>query len=315
MIRVQNLIKNFQEVKAVNNISFTVKNGEILGFLGPNGAGKTTTLRIITSYLAPTSGNVYVDDLNVLEDSMEIRKRLGYLPELNPLYYEMNVYNFLKFVSATRGIDRNKFKERFDEVTELCGLKGEIHKNIGELSKGFRQRVGLAQAIFHNPEILILDEPTSGLDPNQIVEIRQLIKNLGKEKTVIISSHILQEIQATADRMVIINRGSIVADGTISDLMSSFRGHTRLELELKNASEESINEIQTIHPDISVAEVKKLDNTFIAKLDYPNTIDPRQDIFNYALDNKWIILEMSRQKTSLEDVFRQLTIEGGTANA
>jgi ABC-2 type transport system ATP-binding protein len=282
---VKNHIKNFQEVKAVNNISFTVKNGEILGFLGPNGAGKTTTLRIITSYLAPTSGNVYVDDLNVLEDSMEIRKRLGYLPELNPLYYEVNVYDFLKFVSAARGIDKNKFKKRFDEVAELCGLRGEIHKNIGELSKGFRQRVGLAQAIFHNPEILILDEPTSGLDPNQIVEIRQLIKNLGREKTVVISSHILQEVQATADRMIIINRGNIVADGTINDLMSSFRGRTRW------------------------------DNTFIVKLDYPNAIDPRQDIFNYALDSKWIILEISREKTSLEDVFRQLTIEGGEANA
>jgi ABC-2 type transport system ATP-binding protein len=315
VITVQNLVKNFQEVKAVNNISFTVKNGEILGFLGPNGAGKTTTLRIITSYLAPTSGNVYVDDLNVLEDSMEIRKRLGYLPELNPLYYEVNVYDFLKFVSAARGIDKNKFKKRFDEVAELCGLRGEIHKNIGELSKGFRQRVGLAQAIFHNPEILILDEPTSGLDPNQIVEIRQLIKNLGREKTVVISSHILQEVQATADRMIIINRGNIVADGTINDLMSSFRGRTRLELELKNASEESISGIQTIHSDISIIEVKKWDNTFIVKLDYPNAIDPRQDIFNYALDSKWIILEISREKTSLEDVFRQLTIEGGEANA
>jgi len=311
VIEVRNLVKNYGDVKAVRDISFTMKSGEILGFLGPNGAGKTTTLRVITSYLSPTSGNVFVDDLNVLDNSMEIRRLIGYLPELNPLYREMNVYEFIEFVANMRKIGKSKFKSRLNEVIELCGLKGVIHKNIGELSKGYCQRVGLAQAIIHDPEILILDEPTTGLDPNQIVEIRGLIKNLGKEKTVIISSHILQEIQATADRMIIINDGSIVANGSIEDLMSSFKGKTRLTLELKNATEESISKIKSVSNEISLADVKTQDDTVLASLEYPNSLDPRQDIFNFALDNKWTILEMSRHKTSLEDVFRNLTIEGG----
>lgn len=311
MIEVRNLVKNYGNVKAVRDISFTVENGEILGFLGPNGAGKTTTLRVITSYLSPTSGNVFVDNLNVLDNSMEIRSLIGYLPEMNPLYHEMNVYEFMEFVANVRKFEKSKFKSRLNEVIELCGLKGVIHKSISELSKGYCQRVGLAQAIFHDPEILILDEPTVGLDPNQIAEIRKLIKNLGKEKTVIISSHVLQEIQATADRMIIINEGEIVANGTIEDLMSGFKGKTRLILELKNATEESISKIQSVNSEISLADIKTQGDSIVASLEYPNSLDPRQNIFDYALENKWTILEMSRHKTSLEDVFRNLTIEGG----
>lgn len=311
MIEVRNLVKNYGNVKAVRDISFTVENGEILGFLGPNGAGKTTTLRVITSYLSPTSGNVFVDNLNVLDNSMEIRSLIGYLPEMNPLYHEMNVYKFMEFVANVRKFEKRKFKSRLNEVIELCGLKGVIHKSISELSKGYCQRVGLAQAIFHDPEILILDEPTIGLDPNQIAEIRKLIKNLGKEKTVIISSHVLQEIQATADRMIIINDGEIVANGTIEDLMSDFKGKTRLILELKNATEESISKIQSVNSEISLADIKTQGDSIVASLEYPNSLDPRQNIFDYALENKWTILEMSRHKTSLEDVFRNLTIEGG----
>lgn len=311
MIEVRNLVKNYGDVEAVRDISFTVENGEILGFLGPNGAGKTTTLRVITSYLSPTSGNVFVDNLNVLDNSMEIRSLIGYLPEMNPLYHEMNVYEFMEFVANVRKIEKSKFKSRLNEVIELCGLKGVIHKSISELSKGYCQRVGLAQAIFHDPEILILDEPTIGLDPNQIAEIRKLIKNLGKEKTVIISSHVLQEIQATADRMIIINDGEIVANGTIEDLMSGFKGKTRLILELKNATEESISKIKSVNSEISLADIKTQGDSIVASLEYPNSLDPRQNIFDYALENKWTILEMSRHKTSLEDVFRNLTIEGG----
>jgi len=311
VIEVRNLVKNYGDVKAVRDISFTVENGEILGFLGPNGAGKTTTLRVITSYLSPTSGNVFVDNLNVLDNSMEIRSLIGYLPELNPLYHEMNVYKFMEFVANVRKIEKSKFKSRLNEVIELCGLKGVIHKSISELSKGYCQRVGLAQAIFHDPEILILDEPTIGLDPNQIAEIRKLIKNLGREKTVIISSHVLQEIQATADRMIIINDGEIVANGTIEDLMSGFKGKTRLILELKNTTEESISKIKSVNSEISLADIKTQGDSIVASLEYPNSLDPRQNIFDYALENKWTILEMSRHKTSLEDVFRNLTIEGG----
>lgn len=269
MIEVRNLVKHYGDVKAVDDISFTVKNGEILGFLGPNGAGKTTTLKVITGYLSPTAGNVFVDGMNVLDDSMEIRKMIGYLPEMNPLYHDMQVYDFLEFVARVREIDKNQFRTRLNEVIDLCGLKGVVHKNINELSKGYCQRVGLAQAIIHDPEILILDEPTSGLDPNQIVEIRGLIKNLGKEKTVIISSHILQEMQATADRMIIINKGRIVADGTVEELMSDFKGKTRLTLELKNADEEAVKKLQSLQEGILLSELETKDGILSAVLEYP----------------------------------------------
>lgn len=311
MIEVRNLVKHYGDVKAVDDISFTVKNGEILGFLGPNGAGKTTTLKVITGYLSPTAGNVFVDGMNVLDDSMEIRKMIGYLPEMNPLYHDMQVYDFLEFVARVREIDKNQFRTRLNEVIDLCGLKGVVHKNINELSKGYCQRVGLAQAIIHDPEILILDEPTSGLDPNQIVEIRGLIKNLGKEKTVIISSHILQEMQATADRMIIINKGRIVADGTVEELMSDFKGKTRLTLELKNADEEAVKKLQSLQEGILLSELETKDGILSAVLEYPNEMDPREQIFRQVVKNKWTLLEMSRHKTSLEEVFRNLTIEGG----
>jgi len=311
VIEVRNLVKHYGDVKAVEDVSFSVKTGEILGFLGPNGAGKTTTLKVITGYLSPTSGNVFVDDYNVKDDSMEIRQMIGYLPEMNPLYHDMQVYDFLDFVGRARGIDRQNFRSRLNEVIELCGLKGVVHKNINELSKGYCQRVGLAQAIIHDPKILILDEPTTGLDPNQIVEIRGLIRNLGKEKTVIISSHILQEMQATADRMIIINKGKIVANGTVDELMSDFRGRTRLILELKNVTEESVKKVQSFQDNIILAEYNEKDGIASVVLEYPNEIDPREEIFKHAVKNKWSILEMSRHKTSLEEVFRNLTIEGG----
>ncbi len=310
MIRVENLTKDYGSVRAVSGINFEIKDGEILGFLGPNGAGKSTTLKIITSFLAPTSGNVFVDDLNVLDHSLEIRKLIGYLPELNPLYQEMTVYDFLKFVSEARKLNPAKFKSRLTEVIEVCGLRGVMHKYISELSKGYRQRVGLAQAIFHDPKILILDEPSSGLDPNQIVEIRELIKNLGKKKTLIMSSHILQEIQATADRMVIINKGQIVANGTTEELMNSFKGKTVLTLELQNAAEASIRKIQADIHNVHVSKIALNDGSVSAVLEYPNAVDPRKEIYDYAVKNKWTILEMSRQKISLEEVFRKLTLEG-----
>ena len=311
MIEVRNLVKHYGDVKAVEDVSFSVKNGEILGFLGPNGAGKTTTLKVITGYLSPTAGNVFVDDYNVIDDSMEIRKMIGYLPELNPLYHDMQVYDFLEFVGRARKIDDTIFRSRMNDVIDLCGLKGVVHKNINELSKGYCQRVGLAQAIIHDPKILILDEPTSGLDPNQIVEIRGLIRNLGKAKTVIISSHILQEMQATADRMIIINKGQIVANGTVDELMSDFKGKTRLTLELRNATEDSVKNVQSFQDNILLSEFDQKNDIVRAVLEYPNEIDPREEIFKHAVKSKWTVLEMSRHKTSLEEVFRNLTIEGG----
>lgn len=315
MIRVENLTKDYGDVRAVNSISFDVKDGEILGFLGPNGAGKSTTLKIITSYLSPTSGNVWVNDISVLDHSLEIRKQVGYLPEINPLYVDMTVYNFLQFIASIRQMNMKAFQARLREVIELCGLKGVVHKMIGELSKGYRQRVGLAQAIFHDPRIIILDEPTSGLDPNQIVEIRELIKNLGRRKTLIFSSHILQEVQATADRMVIINKGRIVANGTTSELMSGFKGKTILSMELANATEDSIRNMALSIPGIEITHVDAVSVPRTVRLEYSNSLDPRTDIFAYAVASRWTILEMSRQKVSLEDVFRVLTTEGEAAHA
>ncbi len=314
MIRIENLTKDYGAIRAVNQINFAVQDGEILGFLGPNGAGKTTTLRIITSYLAPTQGNVFVDDLNVRDDSEQIREQIGYLTEENPLYEDMCVYDFLEFVAQARRLSMAEFKHRLKEVLDLCGLREVVHRPIGELSKGYRQRVGLAQAIIHDPQILILDEPTTGLDPNQIVEIRELIKALGAKKTVIISSHVLQEIQATADRMIIINKGELVADGTIDELMSSFRGQTLLEMELAQATEEAVQQLSDLDQKIKVSDLEAKDNLIRAKIEYPTEIDPRADIFKFAVDHKWTVLEMTRHKTSLEDVFRQLTIEEGGAS-
>ncbi|MCK6541478.1 ATP-binding cassette domain-containing protein [bacterium] len=315
MIRVENLTKDYGSVRALNSISFEVQDGEILGFLGPNGAGKSTTLKIITSYLAPTSGNVFINDRNILDHSLEIRKQIGYLPELNPLYYEMTVYDFLKFVAAARQIESSAFTKRLGEVIELCGLRGVVHKTIAELSKGYKQRVGLAQAIFHDPKILILDEPSTGLDPNQIVEIRELIKNLGKKKTLIMSSHILQEVQATADRMVIINKGQIVANGTTAELMAGFKGKTVVTMELLNAQEEAVRKLQGAVSGITVTQVTQDSNALMVRLEYPNQSDPRKEIFEYAVQQQWAILEMSRHKVSLEDIFRTLTVEGGQPHA
>lgn len=315
MIRVENLTKDYGSVRAIENVSFKVDDGEILGFLGPNGAGKSTTLKIMTSYLAPTAGNVYVNDMNILDDSYDIRKLIGYLPELNPLYAEMTVYDYLVFVAAARGITGSDFKKRLGQVMEMCGLRGVIHKRIQELSKGYKQRVGLAQAIFHDPKILILDEPSSGLDPNQIVEIRELIRRLGKEKTLIMSSHILQEIQMTADRMVIINKGRVVADGTTAELMSGFRGKTVVSLELLNASEDSIRSMAGVIKGTTIAQMTSANGVLQTRIEYPNEVDLRKDIFEYAVKNGWTVMEMTRHKVSLEDIFRTLTVEGGPHDA
>ena len=311
MIRVDNVYKNYGEVKALRGISFDIRDGEILGFLGANGAGKSTTLKIITGFLSPTSGNVLVDDLNIMDNSFEIRERVGYLPEMNPLYGEMMVYDPLSFVAQVRGIEGSAFGEAFGRVVDQCGLAGVVHRKVGECSKGYKQRIGLATAMIHDPDILIMDEPVTGLDPNQIAEIRELIRGLGKAKTLVISSHILQEIEATVDRIVIIHEGEIVADGTREDLMSSFRGQTRLTLEVKNAAEESIDELKTQMPNIAITGVADRNGSRALTIEYEKALDPREAIFHYAKDNGWVILEMSQARVQLEDIFRTLTVEGG----
>ena len=309
MIRLQNLTKDYGSVRAVDHVNFEINEGEILGFLGPNGAGKTTTLRMITCFLSPTSGNIEVGNMNISNNQLEIKRLIGYLPEHNPLYLDMTVYDYLKFIADIREI--SNFKSQIKEVIKQCGLNGVVHKPINTLSKGYKQRVGIAQAILHDPKILILDEPTSGLDPNQIVEIRELIKELGKEKTLIISSHILQEVQAVCSRIIIINEGKIVADGSTEELQSAFHNKTKLILEL-NATKNEITEFSKDIEDITILSISPLNDTTIkVEIEFDSVNDRRAEIYNFIRSKEWVLLEMHRENISLEAVFRNLTIEGG----
>ena len=315
MIRIDSLSKEFGAVKAVRSISFSLNDGEIVGFLGANGAGKSTTLKMMTGYLTPTAGNVYVDDQNIIENSLDIQKQIGYLPELNPLYAEMKVHEYLKFHAEIRHIIGEEFNKALKRVVGECGLKGVVHRTVGNCSKGYKQRIGLAAAMIHDPKILILDEPVSGLDPNQIVEIRELIKKLGKEKLVFMSSHILQEIQATVDRIIIIHEGKIVADCTSEELISDSKGMTQLHLEISGSEENDIQDMKAVIPSITVNSIKKDGPLVQVILEYQNTVDPRKDVFEYAVEKGWIITEMSASKRNLEDIFRHLTTQGDVGNA
>jgi ABC-2 type transport system ATP-binding protein len=310
-IAVRNLTKVYGEQKAVDNISLDVKTGEILGFLGPNGAGKTTTMKIITCFMPPTSGNVEVDGLDNADYSLEVRKKIGYLPEMNPLYLDMNVVDYLEYTAQLHGSKGSALQHRLKEMVHTCGLEDVRHKDIGELSKGYRQRVGLAQAMIHDPEVLILDEPTSGLDPNQIVEIRNLIKQLGRAKTVVLSTHILSEGQATCDRVIIINEGRIVADGSPEQLQQEFQGAELLTLELKTNATNPVDQISPrLRAVASVAGVELISaKNSIAKfaLHVEKGSDTREALFRLAVAEGWVILEMHRKTTSLEEVFHKLT--------
>jgi len=309
MIKVENLSKFYGDVKAVKSINFELNNGEIVGFLGANGAGKSTTLKVMTGYLTPTTGNVYVNDLDIQSNTLEIQKQIGYLPELNPLYPEMRVYDLLEFTGNIRNITGKAFKNSLARVIEQCGLKGVIHRMVSECSKGYKQRIGLACAMIHDPKILILDEPVTGLDPNQIVEIRNLIKDLGTEKLVLMSSHILQEIQATVNRIIIIHKGEIVADGTNEELMSGFMGNTKLTLEIKNAEDSTVKALTEKIPSISLVDTTTKNGSQILHLEYPKEKDPREELFQYAIDSNWVVTEMSPHSVNLESIFRTLTME------
>ena len=314
MIKVENLSKYYGEVKAVKSINFELNDGEVIGFLGANGAGKSTTLKVMTGYLTATSGNVYVNDLDIQEDALEIQKQIGYLPELNPLYGEMRVYDLLEFTAKIRNITGKAFKNALARVVEQCGLQGVIHRMVSECSKGYKQRIGLACAMIHDPKILILDEPVTGLDPNQIVEIRNLIKNLGTEKLVLMSSHILQEIQATVNRIIIIHKGEIVADGTNEELMSGFMGNTKLTLEIKNAQDESVKALTEKIPALSLIDSTTRNGNQLLHLEYPKDKAPREELFQYAIASRWVVTEMSPHSIDLESIFRTLTMADG-ANA
>ena len=304
MIIVDRLEKSYNGVQAVNGISFEVKSGQILGFLGPNGAGKTTTMKILTCFMPPTSGTVTIDGLSVTEHSKEVRKKIGYFPENTPIYADMNVVDYLKFVADVRAIEKSQQMAAIKRVIDVTRLGDMIQKDIGELSKGYRQRVGLAQAMIHNPDILILDEPTTGLDPNQIVEIRSLIREIGKEKTVIFSTHILQEVTATCDNVMIINKGNIVAKGTPDELMANAKGKGVLNIELNPGATDVVKKISSL-PAVTSAREGKGGNTFIVESDKNDDI--REAVFKCAVKNKWVLLGMNYHQTSLEDVFRQLT--------
>lgn len=306
-IRVEGLSKTYGPQRAVDNISFEVKTGEILGFLGPNGAGKTTTMKIITCYMAPTSGKAYIGDLNVLEHPEEVKKRIGYLPESNPLYTEMHVIEYLEFMAGVQGVEKSKIRDRVVDMVRKCGLDAEKHKKIMELSKGYKQRVGLAQAMIHDPEILILDEPTTGLDPNQIVEIRKLIKDLGREKTVILSTHILPEVEATCDRILIISNGKIVADGSPDTLRKQAQGQEVVKVTIENGEPNSIvSGLQSLPSVALVDPVKEKHQTFMIQ-SRPDT-SSRKAVFELCVKNHWVLTEMTPFETKLEDIFRNLTM-------
>ncbi len=306
-IKIENLTKNFGGQRAVDNISFEVKTGEILGFLGPNGAGKTTCMRMITNYLIPGEGNIFIGGKSLLDHAEELKSHIGYLPENNPLYQDMPVIDYLEFVAALQGIPKANISLRVAEMIRICGVNPEKHKKIGELSKGYRQRVGLAQAMIHNPDILILDEPTSGLDPNQIVEIRKLIRELGKEKTVILSTHILPEVEATCDRILIINNGRIVADGTAETLRSQSHGQEMLKICIEDSDSNVVFEaLQGLSTTSMVDFSDRKMNHFIVQ-SHPGSSSKRE-IFQLCVKNKWVLTELTPLETKLEDIFRDLTV-------
>jgi ABC-2 type transport system ATP-binding protein len=301
-IEINGITKSYGSQLAVNQVSFSVQTGEVVGFIGPNGAGKSTTMKIITGTLPPDSGSVTINELPALENLKEIRKLIGYLPENNPLYLEMYVREYLQYVAGLYLIRGQNARNRIARVIEMTGLSPEMHKKIGSLSKGYRQRVGLAQALIHDPEILILDEPTSGLDPNQLAEIRNLIAGIGKEKTVLLSTHILQEVEAICDRVIIINKGEIVANELAETLMEKEGQRTQTILvELENAVDEKIwGKL------LFISHVKPIgDKQFL--LATQEMRDVRADIFNFAVNQGLTILSLSLQKKSLEEVFREIT--------
>jgi ABC-2 type transport system ATP-binding protein len=310
LIEVDRLTKLYGPTKAVDAISFQVPKGEVLGFLGPNGAGKSTTMKMLTCYLAPTAGRAAVAGLDVYTQPLEVRRRIGYLPEETPLYRDMLVLEYLDYVTELRRVPRAERRARIKRIGEVTGIMDVLGKRIGELSRGFRQRVGLTQAMVHDPDILILDEPTSGLDPNQIVEIRQLIKELGREKTVILSTHILPEVEATCSRVVIISDGRLVADGRPGDLVAREHANKfRVLLEATEAAPlaavravlEGIAGVRTVVEDPSETGTLQLTVTS------DGARDLRRELFRAAVDNNWPLLELDRREASLEEVFARLT--------
>jgi ABC-2 type transport system ATP-binding protein len=310
MIQVKNLTKYYGNLCAVDQINLDIQQREILGLLGPNGAGKTTTLRMLTGFLQPTAGSIHVKDYSIDEYPLEIKKILGYLPESAPLYHDMLVFDYLNYVADIRGIEKDRKLKRIRKLADLCGINEVMHQPIDVLSKGYKQRVGLAHAMMNDPEILILDEPTSGLDPNQIVEIREIIKQIGKEKTIILSTHILSEAEATCDRVVIINRGKIVADGSMESLKESAVDKKNIHLSLQNSNFKSVESVMSAIDGVTgVTRVEETDGQLDVRLSCRSSFDPRAAIYENIKQTDWVLLDFHQKTQTLETIFRELTRE------
>jgi ABC-2 type transport system ATP-binding protein len=303
-ILIEGLTKTYGTQKAVDNISFEVRTGEIVGFLGPNGAGKTTTMKMITQFISPDSGNITIGGKTIARNN--IRGSIGYLPENNPLYEDMPVMDYLSFCGRLQGISKDNLQQRVKEMIVMCGLNEEKHKKIGELSKGYRQRVGLAQAMIHDPAILILDEPTTGLDPNQRVEIRELIKRLGMHKSVILSTHILPEVEATCDRILIINKGKIVANGTPETLRAQASGKSILLVDIEGAPRNQVEQVLRQMPGITGIGLSA--DHRLLEIECTDSQQTARAVYKTCVDKDWMLLQMSPVETRLEDIFRNVTM-------
>lgn len=302
-IKVENLTKIYGSQKAVNDVSFSIKSGEIVGFLGPNGAGKSTTMKILTGFISPTSGKAFVNEKSVATEKLQIQKEIGYLPEHNPLYLEMYVREYLQFCGRVHKIE----KKRIEEVITLTGLTLEAHKKIEQLSKGYRQRVGLAAALLHNPEVLILDEPTTGLDPNQLIEIRELIKEIGKTKTILLSTHIMQEVEAVCDRVIIIHKGKLVADQKLKDLREENQQIIQVEFDYK-IENVALQKLPNLN------KIENPTGSFFYELSFNTQKDMRSEVFDFAQEKGLKILQMNQKLKNLEDLFREATTEKTPTN-
>ena len=312
MIHVKKLTKYYKDFCAVDQINLDIEKGEIIGLLGPNGAGKTTTLRMLTGYFTPTSGDITINNFSITDDALAIKQMIGYLPESAPLYKGMLVYDYLDHIALIRGLQAEAKTQRLNELADMCGLRSIMHQTIETLSKGLKQRVGLAHAMMSDPEILILDEPTSGLDPNQIVEIREIIRKIGQEKTVILSTHILSEAEATCDRIVIINKGRIIADGSTQDLKQSNGGSSnQIHIELQQADFEMVRSV--LEGIDGVDQVEQIPNVGTDSLKVMVSChrhqDPRVGIYHAIKSTEWVLIELHQEAKALETIFRELTME------
>ncbi len=312
MISVEGVTKRYGAITAVDRVGFEVNRGEVVGFLGPNGAGKTTTMRMLTGTLQPDSGAIRFDGAPITDNLTEAKARVGYLPEANPLYDDMLVCEFLEYVAGLRGMDPGAARPAISDAVEETGLEDVFFRPVSEISKGYRQRTGMAGAILHQPEILVLDEPTEGLDPNQRVEIRKLMNSLGSERTVILSTHVMQEVEATCDRLLIISKGSIVADGTVAELMHSRRGVTRYSVE---ADGRGVADALCGLPGVADHTVVQVNGRVRVNLETAGEHELRPEIFRMAIERGWVLWELRREHATLEQVFRELTTDADAASA